>query len=776
LPNATLDQKIATGFHRCNVTTNEAGIIPEEFQAIYDKDRADTTGAVWLGMTVGCATCHDHKFDPISQKDFYALTAFFKNTTQPVMDGNIYDPPPMLVVPREEDRAAWAKAQKSEADLRQEMSSARKAEAAAFDSWLAAPERAAVKMPVTGDHQVVSVVPAQIHPAKGVTLGGGPTANRKALHFGKKAVQTLPAYPFDADKPFSISMWIYMPKSDESVILASQFNYREDEKEDDKEKGRGMSIDVGGRVPGMRLTGDDGKAISVRAGHLDQLKTGTWNHLAFSYDGSRETEGLAIYVNGGSIVSQGGDENRRLRGSISAGVPLQLGGLGKRFFDGGAIADFRIYNHALNEDEARLTALWPMLEDARKKPAAALTADEKAGFQVYWLLNRDRAYRQLTTQLASLMTEKRAIRRRGAVTLVQNERTDGKPMSHILYRGAYDQPRAEVEPATPSVLPPMAPSLPRDRMGLAKWLVDNGNPMTARVTVNRFWQEVFGTGIVKTVEDFGTQGEQPSNQQLLDWMAVEFRESGWDVKKFYRMMVTSATYRQAALATEEKLQKDPDNRLLSRGPRFRMDGEMVRDYALAVSGLLTPTIGGPSVRPYQPQGVWEAVAMVGSNTRFYKPDHGGALYRRSMYTFWKRSAPPASMDIFNAPTRETCTVRRERTNTPLQALVTMNDPQFVEAARKLAETSLRSAPANLDRQFDFMAWQLLARPFIDKERTIARQEYRDYLNFYDSHPTDANKLLATGESAVEKTLSPAELAAMTMVANQVLNLDEVLTK
>jgi hypothetical protein len=322
----------------------------------------------------------------------------------------------------------------------------------------------------------------------------------------------------------------------------------------------------------------------------------------------------------------------------------------------------------------------------------------------------------------------------------------------------------------------MPASFPRNRLGLAQWLVDPSNPLTARVTVNRYWQESFGTGLVKTAEDFGSQGQTPSHPQLLDWLAVEFRESGWDIKKFFKLMVTSATYRQSAVTTEEKLKVDPENRLLSRGPRFRMDGEMVRDYALAASGLLVPKIGGPSVKPYQPDGVWETVAMIGSNTRFYKQDKGDNLYRRSMYTFWKRSAPPASMDIFNAPTRETCTMRRERTDTPLQALVTMNDTQFVEAARVLAQRALRESNGNLDREIDFMSARLLARPFDEKERVIVKRAYQEFLAYYDSHPEDAQKLLSVGESKADLTAGVPQVAALAMVANQVMNLDEVLNK
>jgi hypothetical protein len=293
------------------------------------------------------------------------------------------------------------------------------------------------------------------------------------------------------------------------------------------------------------------------------------------------------------------------------------------------------------------------------------------------------------------------------------------------------------------------------------------------VTVNRFWQEVFGTGLVRTAGDFGITGELPSHPELLDWLAIEFRESGWDVKKLFRLMLTSATYRQSAATTPDKLVKDNANRLLSRGPRFRMDAEMVRDAALASSGLLVKQIGGPSVKPYQPDGVWEAVSM-GGNTSRYQRDKGDALYRRSMYWFWKRSAPPASMEIFNAPSRETCTVKRERTNTPLQALVTLNDPQFVEAARILADRAIQTAGTD-DARIDFIVKRVLSRPFASDELAIVQQSLSDLSAWYGGHPDEAQKLVAVGE-AKATTADAAQLAAWTMLTNELMNLDEALCK
>jgi hypothetical protein len=355
------------------------------------------------------------------------------------------------------------------------------------------------------------------------------------------------------------------------------------------------------------------------------------------------------------------------------------------------------------------------------------------------------------------------------------ERASEAPSAYTLYRGAYDQKRDRVEANTPAALPPMGSNLPRNRLGFARWLFTEDQPLTARVAVNRMWQEIFGTGIVKTADDFGSQGEPPSHPQLLDWLAVDFRDSNWDVKRFYRQILTSAAYRQMARTTPEKLAKDPDNRLLSRGPRFRMDAEMLRDYVLAASGLLAPQTGGASVKPYQPDGIWEAVAMEGSNTRFYKPDSGSGLYRRSLYTLWKRAAPPASMEVFNGPTRESCVVRRERTNTPLQALATMNDVQFVEAARALAQAAMENG-ISFDARVDYISTRVLVRPLDANERIIARRAYSDFEKFYSAHPEDARKFLDDGEHKPDPSLPLSEHAALTLVASQLFNLDEALNK
>jgi hypothetical protein len=345
----------------------------------------------------------------------------------------------------------------------------------------------------------------------------------------------------------------------------------------------------------------------------------------------------------------------------------------------------------------------------------------------------------------------------------------------MLIRGAYDKKADKVEAAVPSFLPPLPAGAPSNRLGLAKWLVDPKHPLTARVTVNRFWQHFFGRGLVKTAEDFGTQGEQPSNPELLDWLATEFIRTGWNVKELQKSIVMSHTYRQSSKVSAELAAKDPENMLLARGPRFRMDAEMIRDSALASSGLLVERLGGKSVKPYQPEGVWEAVGFLGSNTRDFKQDNGDALYRRSMYTFWKRTAPPPQFLTFDAPSRETCTVRRARTNTPLQALALMNDKQYVEAARKLAERMIAAAPAPADRAaFGFRL--ATGRLPSDREKTVLVKLYQDQLAEYQANKDAAAKFLSVGESKRDQKLDVSEHAAWTLVANVILNLDETVTK
>jgi hypothetical protein len=748
LPARTLEQQVASGFNRCNMTTNEGGTIPEEYLVLYTRDRVETTSQVWLGLTAGCAVCHDHKFDPLSQKEFYSLAAFFNNTTQNAMDGNIRDTPPTVVVPRGEDRARWDALAGELAALEGQIASRREAARGEFGAWLRdrTPEALAGLAPADGLRLAVRLNDRDGAPAP--------------LTF-----EAADAGDFEKDQPFAVGAWVRLPAEPVTGPIVARM---------DEAKGfRGWDLWIDrGRLASHLVSTwpDDALKVVTTA----EIPRGRWAHVAMSYDGSGKASGLTFTIDG--VRQEAKPATEGLKGSIRGEAPLRVGrrSNGPSRIDGLAVGEVRVYRRALGEAELATLVAATQAADLRTLAEEKRPREELDGLYGRWIASFDPASTGLVAKRAAAAKEQADIRSRGTIAHVAQER--GEPaMAYLLFRGDYDKRRDAVTPATPAALPAFPADLPKNRLGLAQWLLRPEHPLTARVTVNRFWQEVFGAGLVRSAGDFGITGELPSHPELLDWLAVEFREGGWDVKELFRLMVTSAAYRQAATTTPEKREKDATNRLLSRGPRFRMEAEMVRDYALAASGLLDTTIGGPSVRPYQPPGVWEAVAMPESNTKAYREDEGNGLYRRSLYTFWKRAAPPASMEIFNAPSRETCTVRRERSNTPLQALVTLNDPQFVEAARHLAGRAMKAGEGTTAR-VDFLAAAILARPLRDAERAVVERSFGTLRSYYEGHADDAAKLLGVGTSKADPALDAKELAAWTMLANELLNLDEALNK
>jgi hypothetical protein len=527
----------------------------------------------------------------------------------------------------------------------------------------------------------------------------------------------------------------------------------------------------GGRVGSHIIHHWPDNALKVVANK--PIPVNKWVHITLTYDGSRKASGIAVYYDG--QPQPVAVEADHLTKTTRTSVPLAIGqrNQGDRV-NNLAVQDVRVFGRAVSSRDAAQLAKASRVAAILAKGEKDRSPAERDELYNWWLAEQDGPYRELAGRAEALRKEDADIRARGTIAHVMQE-ASRPATAYILHRGEYDQRRDQVTPGTPRVLPPFPADAPKNRLGFAQWLLQPDHPLTARVTVNRFWQELYGQGLVRTAGDFGIAGELPSHPELLDWLAVEFRESGWDVRRMFKLLVGSATYRQAAVITPEKREKDPFNRLLSRGPRFRMDAEMIRDSALAASGLLVRKVGGPSVKPYQPEGVWEAVAMTGSNTRDYKRDSGENLYRRSLYTFWKRAAPPASMDILNAPNRETCTVRRERTNTPLQALVTLNDPQFVEAARNLAEKALKLELTD-SATVDWIALRLLARPLTADEHTIVARSLDALLTRYRAAPADATRLLEVGESKRDGKLDPVQHAAWTMLCNQLMNLDEALCK
>jgi hypothetical protein len=781
LPNRTLDQQVASGFNRCNITTNEGGTIPEEYLVLYTRDRTETTSQVWMGLTAGCAVCHDHKFDPITQRDFYSMAAFFNNTTQQAMDGNVKDTPPTVLVPRAEDQPRFEAISKELAQLRKQADARKQAARADFEKWLSdaksgqiatEPPQNGLKLHAplsegTGNEVNITVdgQKRQVAFEKPISWQPGHIA-AQAFQGKPEAVIAVPdAGDFDKNQAFSYGAWVKLTKRAQFGAIMARM--------DDKHHYRGWDLWIENNRAGTHIIHKwDEDALKVVSN--TPLKLNQWYHLLVTYDGSAKAAGVKVHVNG--MPQQTTVQADKLQSTIRTDVPLKVA---QRHsgpaVEGVLLQDLRIYDRALSGVEVNQLMKSTRAAWLASKPADKRSPQEKDELYDWWLTTTDKPYQAFASRLAELNQEEAAIRSRGSVAHVMHERSE-PAVAYVLYRGEYDKRRDPVKPETPHSLPPMPAALPKSRIGFAEWLLRPEHPLTARVTVNRFWQEIFGTGIVRTTGDFGVSGELPTHPELLDWMAVEFRGSGWDMKRFIKMLVMSATYRQAAVATPEKLEKDPQNRYLSRGPRFRMDAEMLRDYALAASGLLVEKIGGPSVKPYQPEGVWEAVAMIGSDTRDYKRDKGASLYRRSMYTFWKRAAPPASMEIFNAPTRETCTVRRERTDTPLQALVTLNDPQFVEAARYLAQRALKGGGDKTESRLNFVACRLLARPLRAEERLVVQNSLNELLAHYKGHAEDAKKVITVGESKPDVSLDVPTLAAWTMLVNELMNLDEVLNK
>lgn len=784
LPNPTEDQLIATGFQRCNITTNEGGTIDEENLANYAADRVQTFGWVYLGLTTNCGQCHDHKFDPFTTRDYYSLAAFFRNTTQGPKDGNVADGRgPALVVPSVADRSRWNALPDEISAAKQRLKSRRDEAQSDFEIWLESltPESISQWIPSDGLvlHLPLNVESSVDSQSRGTTESvkrtgeiswdpKGPSGPAPILASGG-GLEVGDVGDFERDSAFSYGGWVKTAqKNAQAAILARM---------DEKAAHRGWDLWQNGQTFAAHFIDtwpDNGIKVSTRNNVVTPKK---WQHVFVTYDGSGKAEGVKIFVDGREEPTRVEKDSLAADASIRTSSPLKIGQRSEgAAFDGGGVQDVRVYDLQLSAatvktiaDNASLQSLLVIEKDQR-------TAEQTSKLYEHYLNTQDAHYPELAGALAALEAEQEAIRSRSPVTHIQEEKPNSSPMAQVLMRGAYDKPGEEVAASTPLALHPMPQGVPVNRLGLAQWVVDPSNPLTARVTVNRFWQEVFGTGIVTTAEDFGVMGSAPSHPELLDWLAVEFRSQGWDVRRLFKLMLSSATYRQAARATPEKLEKDRDNRLLSRGPRFRMDAEMVRDYALAASGLLSSKMYGPSTKPYQPEGIWDIVGLPNGNTRDYVQDTGENLYRRTLYNFWKRMAPPPNLETFNAPSREVCTVRRERTNTPLQALVTLNDPQFVEAARHLAEQAILVIDEDSEQRLQWIAHRLLARDLRPEERDILEISLAELTVYYRGHTDAAEQLVRFGESKPNESIAPPVLAAWTMLVNELMNLDETLNK
>jgi len=761
LPDATLSQKVATGFNRCNVTTSEGGSIAEEYRVRYAVDRVETIGTVFMGLTVGCAVCHDHKFDPVSQTEFYQLFAFYANTADRAMDGNKPLPPPSIRVPSPEQIRRKQEYERRVAELQRTI----REKVAAIDySEPKSPGDVQPPKPreiVWIDDSLPTGAAPQGNEGSGswtwVTAEDGPVFSGEKSH--TRTAEGLSQHFFTAAKPGlkitsgdKLFAYVYIDPDNPPEAVMLQFN-----------DGRWEHRAYWGknRIP----FGRNNTTSRRRLGKLPAQ--GKWVRLEVSAQQVGLKPGSTI--NGWAFTQFGGKVHWDKAGIVRVSpLPAQF--------------DSQLAWEAAVKNAGGKSALPKAVSAALRVPRDKRNEAQKKTIRNHFL---EHVYSKTRKQFAPLHREIAAVQHKlkeldesTPSTLIMLEKTANRRPTYVLKRGEYDKPdkSRKVEPAVPAALGKLPADAAANRLSLARWLVSKDHPLTARVTVNRFWQQYFGTGLVKTAEDFGSQGDWPSHPELLDWLAREFIDSGWDVKRLHKLIVMSATYRQSSKVTPEKLKRDPHNRLLSRGPRYRLDAEMIRDNALAVSGLLVRKIGGPSVKPYQPKGLWKAVGYTDSNTANFKQDHGTKLYRRSMYTFWKRTAPPPTMSTFDAPSREACTVRRERTNTPLQALALMNDVQFVEASRKFAERIMTAGGKTVAERITFAFRSCTARKPTAEEIAVIKSVYQSHLAEYRKDKPAALKLLSVGESERDGTLDVPELAAWTMVANLVLNLDETITK
>jgi hypothetical protein len=770
LPQPTLDQRIATGFNRNHRGNGEGGIIPEEYAVEYVADRVETTATVWLGLTVMCTRCHDHKFDPLRQKEFYQLFAFFNNVPERGKAIKFGNSPPLIQAPtpaqQQQLRALEKRLDEAEKDWQKtqlELSAARRQwerllPAEPPISW--APARGLIAhFPLDGSLNDGHDGGRPIQVRDGTAKFAAGKHGLAAEFDGKRFLDAGDIADFGFYDKFSVACWFQLDGEPGGTIISRMA---------DQERGEGYSVHVQkGRVQVdlVKRWLDDAIRVESEA----RLEPGKWYHLVVTYDGTRAAGGVRMYLDGepAKLKVLLDDINQ----SFQTKEPVRIGagnGPEQRFH--GRIAELRMHQSVLTSGESAMLALGDTIQQIALVPEQKRSAAQAIKLEAYFLAKAaPPAIREAHCQLLALRRQREEMIEGFPTTMVMEEMPQPRE-THVLLRGQYDRPGDKVAPDVPSCLPALPAQGKRDRLALARWLIDPVNPLTARVAVNRAWQMYFGTGLVKTAEDFGAQGQWPSHPELLDWLAVEFVRTGWDMKALQRTIVTSAAYRQSSKVTPKLLQRDPENRLLARGPRIRLSAEMIRDQALAASGLLVERLGGPSVKPYQPDGLWKDLA--GEN---YVQDHGDKLYRRSLYTFWKRTVAPPSMATFDAPLRETCIVRETRTNTPLQALNLLNDVCFVESARVLAQRVMVEKKTPEERIA--LAFRLVAarQPRPD-ERTILLDGLRQHLATYRDKPQAALKLVRTGEYPIDERLEAGELAAYTAMASLILNLDETITK
>ncbi len=765
LPGTTDSQVIATGFNRNHRSVTEGGSIEEEWRVENVVDRVETTATTFLGLTMGCARCHDHKYDPISQREFYQFYAYFNSIDEKGFHaekrGNV---PPLMMVHSEQHQQELADIDRRIDELEFHLKESDQALAKLKSAWKTGFSGQSDPNPALGDTAILSVATGDDGDTEVNSKQLVPSAigNSLVLNRTDKPHLVVGNNPsFSDESAFSVSAWVY-PKKDGAII--SKMN------ESDDYRGFDMLINGDGRLEVHLIHQWPVNAIKVTT--TSRIPSGKWTHVCLTYDGSRKAGGLSVFFND-HRVQQDINENS-LTGSTLTEHPTWVGfrHATPRFV--GRISRIHVFDAALTATEIKqlysspLRSIVAISPDKQNEEQKQLSDDAfRASF------NAD--YFEKQNQLAGLKSRRIEIEKNTPTTMILKE-LDQPRETFVLNRGQYDQPdpAKQERPGIPAFLPQPNPELPRNRLGLARWLVDARNPLTARVAVNRFWQHYFGNGLVETPENFGVQSPAPLQQDLLDWLAVHFVESGWDVKALQKLIVMSSTYRQSSSATPETYESDPRNAWLSRGPRFRLSSEAIRDNALAAAGLLNRKIGGPSVKPYQPDGLWRELAG-GASQGPYVQDKNENIYRRSLYIYRKRTVPPPTMTTFDAGSREVCQVARPRTNTPLQALALLNDTTYVEASRRLAENSMELSD-NVDEQISFAFRRATARRPSDAELAVLRSSYEKFLRSFESSPESATQLLEVGESKVDLTRETVRLAAISIVCSMIFNLDETINK
>lgn len=760
LPDATLDQQMATAFQRLHRQTNEGGSIEEEMRLEYVADRTETFSTAFLGMTIGCARCHDHKFDPVTQREYYELSAFFDN----IDESGLYShftratPTPALSLATDAQSKAEVVAASKVRELEGRLSSLRLERFSAFQTWLEQSSEDDAWLPVgVGRFQFESmesgVVANEANKAKPGKVGDSPQlvsgfGAGKAIQFDGEDWAKFPGVAdFDRHQPFSMAFWLRIPEAyDRAVVLHRSMAWT-----DAGSRGYELLIEDG-ELSFALVHFWPGNAIRVRT--HDSFPIDQWAHVGLTYDGSSRASGMKVYVNGHAMpVDVVRDQlTRTIRGGGADALTLA-----QRFRDrglkGGSIDDLRVFDVELTSYEVE-----SLVQKEMPPPSKA------EGIAIY-LRDIDESYR---AQAAELVVARRALgKQRDLQTEIMVMRDMAtQRATYVRPRGSYLMKGDRVDPGTPACLPPLSKT-PRNRLALAQWLLDPAHPLTARVAVNRIWQMYFGTGLVASAEDFGSQGSSPTHPKLLDWLARMFMDSGWDMKALHRLIATSATFRQSSSVSPKIRDMDPENRLLARGPRFQLPAEVLRDQVLWASGLLVEKVGGPPVRPYQPPGLWQE-----KSGAVYHPTKGEGLYRRSLYTYWKRTSPPPAMMLLDASKRDVCVMRRQSTTTPLQALLMLNDPQYVEAARVWAERVTTAGGDDLKRLGAVFS-RLTSRAADAQELAILNAALVEQRELYGADIERAKQTAAIGDREPVADIDVVEVAAWTIVISMLMNFDEV---